>query len=69
MVILEDTTAAAGAGQTDENAEEALFREVLDAYGGGYGKGEGGKAAAYVCFDNTCSRPVRTVEALTELLA
>lgn len=46
-----------------------LFRDVLDANGlGGYVPGEDGRAAAYVCFDNACSRPVNTAEGLEELL-
>lgn len=63
---MEDTTTNAGKEQHEEEEEEGppLFREVLEAYGGGYGPGEGGKAAAYVCFNNTCSRPVHAPEEL-----
>lgn len=75
-------TAAAGGGdgggskQREPNTEQEpidqqetpLFRDVLEASGGGYVPGEGGQAAAYVCFDNACSRPVHTVDALKELL-
>ena len=48
--------------------QEPLFGDVLEAYGGGYAPGEGGRAAAYVCFDNACSRPVHTMAELEELL-
>ncbi len=49
--------------------EEALFRDVLAAFGGGFAAAEGGQAAtAYVCFDNACSRPVHTVKELEGLL-
>lgn len=64
-----------GAGAEDEQkgqgsedgADRALFKEVLDAYGGVYAASEGA-AAAYVCFDNACSRPVKSPEDLTKLL-
>lgn len=46
----------------------SLFKEVLEAYGGGYPTGDGGAAAAYVCFENTCSRPVWSPEDLHNLL-
>lgn len=59
----------------DEQEEVPLFRDVLEAYGGGYapaGEGDGqaaaAAAAAYVCFNNACSRPVHTAEELKELL-
>lgn len=71
VLILEDTSAQLNEKQAMEKGEheaEPLFREVLEAYGGGYGTGENGAAAAYVCFENSCSRPVRTVEALRGLL-
>lgn len=84
VLIVEDATCTTATGngngnddnkkqQKAQNAEgveqEApLFRDVLEASGGGYAPGEGGQAAAYVCFDNACSRPVHTVEALKKLL-
>ncbi|CAM9214373.1 unnamed protein product [Laminaria digitata] len=70
VLIVEDTSAQLNRTQAAEKKEEEepLFREVLEAYGGGYGTGEGGEASAYVCFDNSCSRPVRTAEALRGVL-
>lgn len=56
-----------GDGKTGD-VPPPLFREILEAYGGGYSAGEGGQAAAYVCFDNTCSAPVHTVAGLEKLL-
>lgn len=71
VLIVEDTSAQLNKKQEavkEDGEEEPLFREVLEAYGGGYGAGEDGKASAYVCFDNSCSRPVRTAEALRGVL-
>ena len=71
ILIVEDTSAQLNEKQAvekEEKDEEPLFRDMLEAYGGGYGTGEDGEASAYVCFDNSCSRPVRTAEALRGLL-
>jgi len=78
VLILQETAAAGGGNDTgraestggkSEEEETALFRDVLDAYGGGFASAEGGQAAtAYVCFDNSCSRPVHTVKELEGLL-
>ena len=71
VLIIEDTSAQLKKKQEvdeEKENEEPLFREVLEVYGGGYGTGQDGKASAYVCFDNSCSRPVRTAEALKGLL-
>lgn len=66
---LEEATGHKKDGRTEENKDDTpLFREVLAAYGGGYGAGEGGKSAAYVCFDNACSTPVYTPADLRGLL-
>lgn len=79
VLIVEDATRTP-AGNDDSNQQEQkaegvdvkqeapLFRDVLEAYGGGYAPGEGGQAAAYVCVDNACSRPVHTADELKELL-
>ena len=70
VLILADPTPLADGDRAGQESEEApLFREVLKAYGEGvYGMGEGGVPAAFVCFDNSCSRPVHTAEALKDLL-
>ncbi|CAM9590668.1 unnamed protein product, partial [Ectocarpus sp. 8 AP-2014] len=56
VLIVEDSTSddrgkkgEAGDGKTGD-VPPPLFREILEAYGGGYSAGEGGQAAAYVCF-------------------
>ena len=74
VLILADATPRADSGgvegsiKMEDDEEGPLFREVLEAYGGGYNLGEGGLPAAYVCFDNSCSSSVHTAEALQELL-
>lgn len=71
VLIVEDTRATENTGKYEGDQQEPppkLFREVLEAYGGGYSAGEGGQAAAYVCFNNSCSRPVYTTERLRKLL-
>ncbi|CAM9833494.1 unnamed protein product [Ectocarpus sp. 6 AP-2014] len=75
VLIVEDSTTGDDRGEEEEAGDgktgdmpPPLFREILEAYGGGYSAGEGGQAAAYVCFDNTCSAPAHTVEALEKLL-
>ena len=74
VLILADATPRADSGgvegsiKMEDDEERPLFREVLEAYGGGYNLGEGGLPAAYVCFDNSCSSSVHTAEALQELL-
>lgn len=45
-----------------------LFTEILDTYGDVYETEEDGAAAAYVCFEKSCSRPVRSAEELSMLL-
>lgn len=80
LVLIVDDGTWATTGNDDSKQEEQerkvegvkqeapLFRDVLEAYGGGYVPAEGGQAAAYVCFNNACSRPVHTAEELKELL-
>lgn len=80
VLILQETTSSATSGgdrtgrekyteAKSEEEEEPLFRDVLEAYGGGFAAAEGGQAAtAYVCFDSACSRPVHTVKDLEALL-
>lgn len=74
VLIMEDTSAAetpgkGGEGDDQQEPPPKLFREVLEAYGSGFSAGEQEQAAAaYVCFDNTCSRPVYTAEELRKLL-
>lgn len=53
---------------TEENSVVSFFGEILNNYGGVYPTGEGGAAAAYVCFEKSCSQPILSPQELTASL-
>lgn len=53
---------------TEGNNVVSFFGEILENYGGVYPTGEGGSAAAYVCFEKSCSQPILSPQELRESL-